>query len=100
VQRFHYCGIYKKQNQIINNHVFYGGVLRSGKYYLFIAILTYLQNTSQTLNMWGGISYSSDHANRDMFCYASDGSSFDAVSLIAGPVYKDAASNIGGTNDA
>lgn len=64
-----------------------------------MAVLTYLQNTSQVLNMWGGISYSSDHANRDMFCYANDGTAFDAVSLVAGAVYKDVASNIGGTND-
>ncbi len=50
--------------------------------------------------MWGGISYSMDHASRDMFCYATDGSTFDAISLIAGPVYKDIATNIGGTDDA
>ena len=50
--------------------------------------------------MWGGINYSNDHANRDMFCFATDGSAFDAVSLIAGPVYKDVAQNINGTDDA
>lgn len=49
--------------------------------------------------MWGGISYSYDHANRDMFCYATDGSSFDAISLLAGPAYKDIASNINGNDD-
>lgn len=46
--------------------------------------------------MWGGISYSYDHANRDMFCYATDGSNFDATSLIAGALYKDIAPNIDG----
>ena len=38
--------------------------------------------------MWGGISYSIDHANRDMFCYDTDGANFDAASLIAGAIYK------------
>ena len=49
--------------------------------------------------MWGAFSYSSDHANKDAFCYATDGSAFDGVSLIVGPIYKDVASNIGGTDD-
>lgn len=39
--------------------------------------------------MWGGISYSDDHANRDMFCFATDGTYFDGVSLFAGPILKD-----------
>ena len=50
--------------------------------------------------MWGGISYSYDHANRDMFCYATDGSNFDAASLIAGALYKDIGPNIGGKDNA
>jgi hypothetical protein len=58
---------------------------------MFFAVLSYQSNHSLTLNMWGGISYSYDHANRDMFCYATDGTSFDVLSLIAGPVYKDTA---------
>lgn len=49
--------------------------------------------------MWGGFSYSRDHANRDMFCYSTDGSWFDSISLIVGPLYKDIASNIQGTDD-
>jgi hypothetical protein len=49
--------------------------------------------------MWGGIAYSSDHANRDMYCYATDGSGFDVLSLVAGPVYRDTAANIKGTED-
>ena len=71
---------------------------------MFFAILTYSDTnpntTSDRLNFWGGISYSVDHAGRDMFCYSTDGSTYDAISLIAGPVYKDIASNIGGTDDA
>jgi|688.fasta_scaffold165958_2 hypothetical protein len=67
---------------------------------MFFAILTYASNTTDKLNMWGGISYSRDHASRDMFCYSTDGSNFDAISLIAGPVYKDIATNIGGADDA
>lgn len=63
---------------------------------MFFAILNYLTNTSQQLNMWGGISYSIDHANRDMFCYDTDGANFDAASLIAGAIYKDIAPNING----
>lgn len=66
---------------------------------MFFAVLTYANNDSQSLNMWGGISYSYDHANRDMFCFVIDGTSFDAASLIAGPVYKDIASNINGKED-
>jgi hypothetical protein len=58
---------------------------------MFFAVLSYQKNPNQVLSMWGGISYSYDHANRDMFCYASDGTSFDVLSLIAGPVYKDIA---------
>lgn len=49
--------------------------------------------------MWGGISYSYDHANRDMFCFSTDGTAFDAISLLVGPVYQDTAANIGGTDD-
>lgn len=66
---------------------------------MFMAALTYLNDASQSLSMWGGISYSYDHANRDMFCYSTDGTAFDAVSLLVGPVYKDTASNILGTDD-
>lgn len=43
--------------------------------------------------------YSSDHANRDLFCFATDGEAFDGISLLAGPVYKDTASNIDGKDD-
>lgn len=42
VQRIHNGGIYKKSNQVITNHVFYGGTLRGGKYYMFVAVLSYL----------------------------------------------------------
>jgi hypothetical protein len=80
--------------------VFYGGAIRNNQNYMFFAVLSYISDSSRKLNMWGGISYSSDHASRDMFCYANDGTNFDAISLVAGPVYKDTATNIGGTDDA
>ena len=56
---------------------------------MIFGILTYMSNQTHTLNMWGGISYSDDHANRDMFCFATDGTYFDGVSLFAGPILKD-----------
>ncbi len=49
--------------------------------------------------MWGGFSYSYDHANRDMFCFSTDGTAFDAISLFMGPVYQDTATNIKGKED-
>jgi len=63
-------------------------------------MLSYFTNTSEILNMWGGILYSHDHANRDMFCYGSDGAAFDGISLVAGPGYKDIGDNIEGKDDA
>ena len=100
VQRIHNGGTYRKDGQNITTHIFYGGALRNNEYYLFTAILTYHHDESQMLNMWGGFACSCDHANRDMFCYDTDGNAFDAISLIAGPVYKDIAPNIGGVDDA
>jgi hypothetical protein len=98
-QRIHYGGVYIRDGQNITSHAFFGGAIRNGKNYLFVAMLTYLADPTHKLNMWGGFSYSCNHANHDLFCYDTDGNSFDGVSLLLGPVYKDISPNIGGNDD-
>jgi hypothetical protein len=47
--------------------------------------------------MWGGYSYSTGHAARDMFGYESNtGNFYDLYSLYAGAPFDDTASNING----
>lgn len=95
VQRYHFCG----RHSSIYNHVFYGGALREKEKVMFFAVLVEQPNQNASMNMWGGIGYTDDHSNKDMFCFSNgNGESFDALSLLAGAPYKDIAGNIEGEN--
>ena len=76
-------------------HVFYGGTIRSEDNTMFFASLIEPESNTTSFNMWGGIGYTNDHTNKDMFCFSSkNGDNFDALSLIAAAPYKDIAGNI------
>ena len=64
VQRNYDCIIYK--NKII--YIFEGAVIRDLTEHFFTAILT-TTNDNVKFQMWGGYSYSSGHAARDMMGY-------------------------------
>ena len=100
VQRNHYCGVYEdtENNQnLIYNHIFYGGALRNNDPTMFIGFLIESTDDNAKINMWGGFGYTDDHTNKDMFCFSNvNGQSFDALSLLLGAPYKDIAVNIEG----
>lgn len=56
-------------------------------------------STEYTLNMWGGMDYSSSHAGRDMIGYSALGYLYDLFSLYASAPFNDTSENINATFD-
>jgi len=79
VQRNYHCIIHSNKTV----YIFEGAVSRTDLPHYFTAILT-ISNTNTPFHMWGGYSYSSGHAARDMVGYESNtGSFYDMFSLYA-----------------
>ena len=55
--------------------------------------------TDTTLNMWGGMDYSTSHAGRDMIGFSGYGFLYDLYSLYASAPFNDTSDNINGTFD-
>ena len=55
--------------------------------------------TASSLNMWGGMDYSTSHAGRDMIGFSANGFLYDLYSLYASAPFNDTAENINGTFD-
>jgi hypothetical protein len=90
------CFIY---NGYYATGLFYGGVYRSTTPIMMIALVTINLN-STIFGGWQGISFSSDHAYRDMIgVVLNSGSITDLFSLYASAPYDDTSTNVGGTTD-
>lgn len=106
MQRYYQCYQYYVGNDYNYNIIFYGGVVRAGKDVMFFNFLSYLSkdtvtvDTSALLNIWGGLSFSTSHAGRDMLGFSSGlGYTYDMYSLFAAAPYNDTSNNINGTDD-
>ncbi len=73
---------------------------------MYFGFVSYLSDdgvsvkTDASLNIWGGLSLSTTHANRDMIGFSSGyGYTYDLYSLYFGAPYNDTATNINGTMD-
>jgi hypothetical protein len=78
------------------NVIFLGGVVRNSKQIYMISFLNW-DSKGATYEMWEGLSYSKDHASRDMVgVEPSDGTVVDLLSLYASAPYADTSGNVGG----
>jgi len=92
VQSHYHCILYKDKTV----YIFEGAVDRGQLPHYFTGILT-VDNNREPFNMWGGYSYSSSHAARDMMAYESNTKAFyDLYSLYAAAPFQDIATNING----
>jgi hypothetical protein len=106
MQRYFQCYQYYVNADYNYNLIFYGGVLRDGQnvmYFSFVSFLSqtgYDVKTSSTLNIWGGLDFSTSHAGRDMVGFSSGyGYTYDLYSLFASSPYNDTSDNINSTMD-
>lgn len=110
MQRYYQCFQYYVNNDYNYNLIFYGGVVRAGQDVMFISFLSFLSSiaaqngtnvdSSSVLNIWGGLSFSTSHAGRDMVGFSSGlGYTYDLHSLLASAPYNDTSININGTDD-
>lgn len=106
MQRYYQCYQYYVNDDYNYNLIFYGGVVRGGQDVMYFHFLSYLSkdtttvDTSGLLNIWGGLSFSTSHAGRDMLGFSSGyGYTYDMYSLFAAAPYNDTSININGTND-
>lgn len=105
-QRHPHCFEFYYENYINYNIVFYGGVTRSGNETMFFHVLSYFAHENKSvaigsnLNGYIGISWSKDHAQRDMAAFITANSTiFDLLSLYYNAPYLDDSVNVKGTAD-
>jgi len=90
------CFIY---NGVYATGLFYGGVYRSSTPVMMFALVTLAYNGT-VFGAWQGISFSKDHAYRDMIgIVLNTGGISDLFSLYAAAPYEDTSTTIGGTSD-
>lgn len=90
MQRNVECIQFYYKNTYNFNLVFYGGVIRSQNNTMFISVLSVLLDKNAVLNMWGGISFASKHAQRDMIGFSSGtGLAYDMYSLYSSAPFLD-----------
>lgn len=106
MQRYFVCFQYYVGTNYNYNLVFYGGVVRHGVDTMYIGFVTFLSSeggtvaTTNTLNLWGGLDFSTSHSSRDMIGFSSGfGYLYDLYSLYGSAPYNDTATNINGTMD-
>jgi hypothetical protein len=106
MQRYYQCYQYYVNDDYNYNFIFYGGVVRAAQDVMFFSFLSFLTkdgttvDTSALLNIWGGLSFSTSHAGRDMIGFSSGlGYTYDLYSLFAAAPYNDTSININGTYD-
>lgn len=106
MQRHFQCFQYYLNSKYNFNLIFYGGVVRGGQDVMFINFVSFLSqdgktvDTNASLNIWGGLDYSTSHAGRDMVGFSSGfGYTYDLMSLYASAPFNDTSLNINGTMD-
>jgi hypothetical protein len=93
MQRHAECFVY---NADIITGLFYGGVYRFGTQLMMFGVIA-VSNSGTSFAGWTGISFSKNHAFRDMVGLVHHtGTITDLKSLIAGAPYADTSTNIGG----
>lgn len=96
LQRYYACFAY---NNDLLAMIFYGGVYRFQTQLMVIGFVS-ISLTKTYFGAWHGLSYSEDHAFRDMMALIPhSGTLYDLKSLLAGAPYDDTSTNVGGTND-
>lgn len=94
--RYFQCYIYQA---VYITGLFYGGVYRSSTPVMMFAFVT-IHFNSTTFAAWQGLSYSKDHAYRDMVgVVLNSGSITDLYSFYASAPFDDTSTNVGGTSD-
>ena len=105
MQRHVECSLHFHAPNYVYSLIFYGGVVRNGGDTMFIHFVSYLgndtaPNTTASLNMWAGLSYSTSHASKDMMAVSSLSSDIDDMySLYYTAPYLDTANEINGTSN-